>query len=166
MNKTTAEREEAVAALRAAIKPGDTVYTILRHVSRSGRQRVIDVYTIKDNQPVCWSWTAAQACGFNYDRNHEGIKVGGCGMDMGFHLVYSMGRSLFPDGFAPSEKAIRPSDGATVNVNIGRGKDAGPLSRKEVASLVGRGWKFTGGRNGDTSGWDNDGGYALEHRWL
>jgi hypothetical protein len=31
------------------------------------------------------------------DRN--GIRVGGCGMDMGFHLVYTLSRALFDDGY-------------------------------------------------------------------
>jgi hypothetical protein len=36
-------RQEAIAQLREWIKPGDTVYTIVRHVSRSGMQRTIGV---------------------------------------------------------------------------------------------------------------------------
>lgn len=127
MKTTTAEREEAVAALRNALKPGDTLFTILRHCSRSGMQRTISIIKIsKNGQPGQWSWSAAKACGWNYDNEREGIKVGGCGMDMGFHLVYSLGRVLFPDGF-------------------------------KVKGI---------GRNGDTSGRDTDGGYALNHRWL
>jgi hypothetical protein len=27
-----------------------------------------------------------------------GIKIGGCGMDMGFDLVYSLGATLWPNG--------------------------------------------------------------------
>lgn len=41
--------------------------------------------------------------GFRYDRKHEAIGAGGCGMDMGFHLVYTLSRVLFPDGFIPSK---------------------------------------------------------------
>lgn len=156
MKTTTAEREEAVAALRAAIKPGNTVYTILRHVSRSGMQRVIDIYIIENNEPRRWSYTAAQACGFNYDNKHEGIKVGGCGMDMGFHLVYSMSRTLFPDGFG--------IEGMTLD-----GRKVRPETEEHAAKMLAHtaypGLSFNG-RNGDQSGWDNDGGYALNHRWL
>ena len=36
-----AERDQARETLRKYIKPGDTVWTILRHVSRSGMQRRI-----------------------------------------------------------------------------------------------------------------------------
>jgi hypothetical protein len=38
-----AERDEAIAKLREWIKPGDTVYTILDHVSSSGMSRAIRV---------------------------------------------------------------------------------------------------------------------------
>ena len=56
------------------------------------------------------------------------VIVGGCGMDMGFNIVYSLSRRLWPKGFKlPKGKA---------------------------------------GRNGDTSGTDTDGGYALNQRWL
>jgi hypothetical protein len=36
--------------------------------------------------------------GDRFDRNREGIVVGGCGMDMGFHLVYNLGATLWPKG--------------------------------------------------------------------
>jgi hypothetical protein len=38
-----AEQADAVAELHKLLKPGDTVYTILRHVSSSGMSRVIDL---------------------------------------------------------------------------------------------------------------------------
>jgi hypothetical protein len=30
---------------------------------------------------------------------HDAVRVGGAGMDMGFHLVYSLSSRLYPDGF-------------------------------------------------------------------
>jgi hypothetical protein len=41
MNKKEIEQAEAKAALLKILKPGDTVNTILRHVSRSGMMRHI-----------------------------------------------------------------------------------------------------------------------------
>ena len=35
------ERDEARARLREILKPGDTVYTVLRHVSASGMSQVL-----------------------------------------------------------------------------------------------------------------------------
>lgn len=127
------EREEAIARLRKVLKPGSTVRTILRHRARSGMFQVISLVIIgkaHTGKPEIWC-IDGDACTIldrKYHSKHEGIPMGGCGMDMGFHLVYSLSRALFPKGF-----------------KVPKGKT---------------------GRNGDTSGWDNDGGYALNHRWL
>jgi hypothetical protein len=92
------ERAEAVEQLRKCLNPGDKVYCILRRVSRSGMRRRIDLYTFKDGDRVYLSGYAARAMD---DRLSEqgGIIVDGCGMDMGFSLVYNLGRTLFPKGF-------------------------------------------------------------------
>lgn len=155
-------KAEAIAQLREWIKPGDTVYTVLRHVSRSGMQRIIGV--VMDAPMLDRTYLVGVALGYSFDDNRNGLRVTGCGTDMGFEVVYNLGRVLFPDGFAPSTRAVRPIDGKTVNVDVGRGMNAGPMTRAEFAALHARGWKFTRGRNGDTSGWDSDGGYALTHR--
>lgn len=135
MTKTgKAERDEAIAKLREWLKPGDTVHTILDHVSASGMSRAIRIVilTCVDGKPDSLhpNYSVGKALGLRHwkrnGREQDALVVSGCGMDMGFHIVYSLGRALFPDGF----------------------------------KVEGR------GRNGDTSGWDNDGGYALNHRWL
>ena len=98
MNKKQREQEEARAHLLALIKPGDTIYTMLQHVSRSGMYRVIRLYVIRDNQPVnIDGWASDLLEGYDY--RHRGCKASGCGMDMGFHLVYNLGYALWPDGF-------------------------------------------------------------------
>src|SRR5208337_4587466 len=126
MNAKEQERQDAVRELREMLKPGDTVYTDLKHVSRSGMTRIIMPLIIRDNSPRYLGWLVAKAIDSPYDRKKEGVRIGGCGMDMGFELVYVLSRYLFPDGF----------------------------------KVEGR------GRNGDTSGWDKDGGYALNQRWF
>lgn len=153
--KIDTERADAIKQLRAMLKPGATVNTILRHCSASGMTRVIDLVithrpvdleypllpperaeykgqrdydgtpTRKRRAPEIRSigWLAAKAMGDTYDRKREGIKIGGCGMDMGFALVYNLGATLWPNGTP----------------------------------------KPHGTRNGEP---DNAGGYALKHRWL
>lgn len=97
---TQAEVNEATEELRELLAPGDTVYCVLRHVSASGMTRWIDLYVIRDNQPRWISYRASRVIGYPVNtRNHEGLEVGGCGMDMGFHVVYSLASRLFPDGF-------------------------------------------------------------------
>jgi len=95
-----AEQKQAIEELQELLHPGDTVYTILRHISASGMMRVIDTYIIRDNQPLRLSWKIAKAIDHTYDRKHEGIKVTGCGMDMGYHIVHNLSSMLFcnPDG--------------------------------------------------------------------
>lgn len=96
-------RQEAIARLREWVKPGDTLYTNLKHVSRSGMQRTIQIIKIENNEPTYIGWTAAEALGWSYDGRREGVKVAGCGMDMGFHLVYELSATLFPGGYIPAD---------------------------------------------------------------
>ena len=92
-----AEEERCIEAL-SDLRPGSTVYTILRHVSRSGMYRAIDLYVMCDNEPQRITFYASQLLE-GYDRKHEAAKASGCGMDMGFHLVYSLSSRLFRDGY-------------------------------------------------------------------
>jgi hypothetical protein len=118
---------EAIAHLRTVLKPGDTVYTVLRHVSASGMLRRIDIYKMVNNEP--WYLTGYVARANDYRRSDKGgLVITGCGMDMGFAVVYNLSRTLFPKGF-----------------KLPKGKH---------------------GRNGDKSGFDTDGGYALKQAWL
>lgn len=74
-----------------------TVYTILRHVSASGMSRDISLKTMQDGQLIDITFTAAEALGEKVKEKdgHRVIRVGGCGMDMGFHLVYNLSSVLF-----------------------------------------------------------------------
>lgn len=95
-----AEHEQAKDKLREMLKPGDTVYTILRHVSSSGMMRHISLVT-KDMQDI--THLAAVVLGEKI-ADDGGLKRGGCGMDMGFDAVYQLSRYLFPDGFTCTGK--------------------------------------------------------------
>lgn len=103
---TQSQRQEALDALRAILKPGDTVYTVLRHRSASGMTRTIALCVIRDNEPRWFTyWLPFIGIGKRDDK-HEGVKVEGCGMDMGFHVVYRLGQELWPDG-TPEPHGIR-----------------------------------------------------------
>jgi len=80
---------------------GTTLFTVLRHVSSSGMTRWIDVYMMADNEPIWLSGALStdKSKHFNLDKKRESIKVGGCGMDMGFHLVYNIGLAIHGDGY-------------------------------------------------------------------
>ena len=99
MKQSKRDMEDAINRLKSFnLRPGETIYTKLIHVSRSGMYRVIDLYIMRDNTPLRISWSAATLLE-GYDRKHEGAKASGCGMDMGFHLVHNLGYAMFPDGY-------------------------------------------------------------------
>lgn len=147
-----AYKAQTLAELRAMLPPGSTVYTVLRHRSASGMSRSISCHAVADGRIVGLDWYVARATGRAIDQKNGGVKVGGCGMDVGFHLVYTISRALYPDGFGTEGKR---TNGRTVR----------PASAKHAARLVKAGATFYG-RNGDASGWDKDGGYALKQTWL
>lgn len=129
--KQLTDKQAAIKELKTWLKPGDTLHTILRHVSGSGMTRHISVYIFKGNIPYLMDYLVTQALGLKRVpmRKGEGVIIHGAGMDMGFEIVYSLGRVLFPKGFKV--------DGVKTRA-----------------------------RNGDTSGFDTDGGYALKQEWL
>ena len=96
---TRDETLEAIAALRDKLTPGRTVYTKLTHVSRSGMSRSIECYLAQGRDNLTdITWHVARATNARLDPRHGGIIMGGCGMDMGYALVYNLGRTLYPDG--------------------------------------------------------------------
>lgn len=102
MKVTKEERQAAIEKLRDMLTPGQTVYTVLNHVSASGMQRAISlaIPTIEGGRLKIMKldYWASRALGLPFHKKHAGLTVGGCGMDMGFHLVYTLGQALWPEG--------------------------------------------------------------------
>lgn len=93
-------RAESFEALCALIAPGKVIHSIVRSVSQSGMSRKISLFvTDKDGDIVDISWHVARVLDYTLDRDVFALKVKGAGMDMCFHLVYSLGHAMFPDGF-------------------------------------------------------------------
>lgn len=136
------DRLAAIARLQDILKPGDTVSTILRHVSRSGMSRSISLVVARADGVVDITYRASQALGEAIDQKNDGVKVPGAGTDMGFHLVYSLSRTLWPDGF--------------VCIGQGDGSHAQRCPSND----------HTNGDRDYTPHTHSDGGYALRHRWL
>lgn len=116
------ERVNVFEQLSEICKPGTTIYTILRHVSRSGMCRHITFHIIRDNYVQNITYWVGAVLGL---RQHKdgGLIVGGCGMDMGYHVVNSLSYALHgykPHGhfvclahedgrpFTPTETEYRP----------------------------------------------------------
>ena len=94
------EQESARGQLREMMKGDDrpVIGTILRHCSASGMSRDISLY-YKDTNIT---YLAGVAMGDNVRSSNgfNAIRVQGCGMDMGFHLVYGLSITLFcPDKY-------------------------------------------------------------------
>lgn len=91
--------DEARAQLLKWLKPGDTVHTILDHVSNSGMSRDIRVVIVrKDGTILHPNYSVSVLLGYPRAKRGEGMRVGGCGQDMGFHIVYQLGAALWPNG--------------------------------------------------------------------
>ena len=74
-----------------------TLYTSLKHVSSSGMSRDMKVLAVVNGQIVDVTWYVGKLnVGTIKERNGQRvIRVGGCGMDMGFHVVYSISSYLY-----------------------------------------------------------------------
>lgn len=155
--KATAQRRtDAVEYLRGLLKPGDTLWTKVEHVSRSGMSRSISCYIIRDSEPHNVSAWVAYAIGATVDRDRLAVKVSGCGMDMGFHVVYNLSRALNPHGVGCIGKGCPSNDHS--NGDRSYVVHAGNYSDARVVEAAG------GQHKGDHM--HTDGGYALRHRWL
>lgn len=139
------DKESARERLSGLLSPGDTVYTTVKHVSRSGMSRVISVTVIRDNEPQDITAAVAALTGQTMDRDRWGVKVSGCGMDMTFWLVYELSRALWPDGVP-----CTGSDGRTPT-----GK------RSKVNRCLSNDHVNTGDRAYRKGKYHKDGGYAL-----
>lgn len=105
-------KKESIAYLRKLLPPGSTILTMLNHVSKSGMTRSISLYIARRSEILDITAHAAVAMERSIDVRHRGIRIGGCGMDMGFALVYDLGRTLNPKGFKHN-KNTHPRNGST-----------------------------------------------------
>jgi hypothetical protein len=172
-------------SLREVFPPGATAYTVLRHVSASGMTRRISVVGMTPDGPWDVSPRVAALLDRRWDRDSGGIKVEGTGMDMGFEVVYSMSRRLYPEGFeciGDGRELCATCGGsgkrATARTANGRELERHERSGTPCDACGGDGWtgRYVGLRcpSNDHSNGDRDysphhhgsGGYAVSHRWL
>jgi hypothetical protein len=137
------ETEQAKIRLMDLLNDTGHVYTVLNHVSSSGMTRHISCYVAvviqhtKKPAIVNITWYISKMLDLKRSRNNGGLVVGGCGMDMGYHIVYSLSSALYKNGFKCFGKDCHSND----HVN-------GPCKRIK-------------GRKHH-----KDGGYALTQEWL
>jgi hypothetical protein len=90
--------------------------------------RWIDLFTFEGggkNYVSGYAWSVGLGEGAHpNDQSDGGLKIGGCGMDMGFALVYALGRKLYPDGFDCAGERC-PSNDHCNRVEATHHKDGG-----------------------------------------
>ncbi len=148
-------RQEAIDYLRPMLKPGTEVQTIVTHVARSGMSRSIKCYVVHGGRLHDITYHVARITLNPVDENHGGVKIGGCGMDMGFALVYGLGRTLYPDGFRCAGKRCPSND----HCNTRRDDQGEPIKDADGRNIGP--WPSDGRMRHR-----GDGGYALNQRWI
>jgi len=92
-------KQNAKTKLINLLQDTDTIYTVLHNVSKSGLSRVISFYMVNDNKEIInINYYISVLLGYKFDKTHFGLKVKGCGMDMGFHVVDTLSRVLDTNG--------------------------------------------------------------------
>lgn len=90
--------KDTIQTIKEQVRKGNRIiYTNLRSVSRSGMMRKIDVYMMIDNQPLYLNALIEDIGLYKRDRQTWALKVPGCGMDMGFSVVYNLSSFLYSD---------------------------------------------------------------------
>jgi len=102
MTKAARKRiNDEMEAAEKAIAPLRELFVIARHVSSSGMSRRLSLHVFRNGSPLQLSYNASIALGYRY-RYHDrdsAVVMGGCGMDMGFALVYELSHALYGDGY-------------------------------------------------------------------
>lgn len=165
MKYSKAEKDEARARLLAWLKPGDAVHTILRHCSRSGMSREIGVVLLprKGRDYVLHPNHAVAVLLGERRGKRDGVIVGGCGMDMGFHIVYSLSQALFPSGYGCIGEGCLSND--HFNGDRDYTKHGAGLPRFAKGANVYTDAPLSWSKSGYIH-WHRGGGYALRHVWL
>jgi hypothetical protein len=80
------------------VERGAKVYTILRHVSKSGMQREISFVVAYRGDIVSLDYYVGVVLGLKHG-SRGGLIIRGCGMDMGYDMVHSLSSVLYQDWY-------------------------------------------------------------------
>lgn len=109
---------DARTELLGIVKPGAMIYTVLAHKSQSRMYRVLRLYVYQREIGMRGiTRLAADVLGWGYDDKRDGLRAHGCGMDMGFHAVYSLGSALW-DVDSPVVRRWATRTGVTRNGSV------------------------------------------------
>lgn len=98
------DKDDQLQRLRVWFPKGSTVYTIIRHVSKSGMSRTIGVVAlvcedgkVDDRHP---NYAVSEVLGLRRHKRLDGVNIQGCGMDMGYEIAHRLGQELYGDGYS------------------------------------------------------------------
>ncbi len=113
---TKQQKAEAMEYLKRNLAEGDTVFYIVKNVSNSGMYRHIDFYTFKVKdvfdegeprvQKVWLSGAISKVLGYPLKQKTNSLGVSGCGMNMGFAVIYNLAEVLFDDGYKLNDEGL------------------------------------------------------------
>lgn len=138
MSYTKEQTESAIEILCGILEPGATVYTALRSVAPNGMSRHITVAVpLKRNDGSLYirniTNLVGRAIGYRVSDKTEALVVGGTGMDMGFHVVYGLSRTLFPNGARCTGKGCHSNDHFNDYGRLSREYDAAHPEENEAS---------------------------------
>jgi hypothetical protein len=103
MVKITDERKvEIIAELRRDLPEGSTVYTTVHTVAQSGMSRTMTLFAVVNGEVYNLNVKAAQL-GIGTRTKNDTLRLGGAGMDMGFHAVYTLSSILYREVMTESD---------------------------------------------------------------
>lgn len=85
-----------------AIKSG-RMLCVIKSVSASGMSRVISFHSFEGTGYRQY-WSLFKALGYSEDKNTQGFRIGGCGMDMVFATNYNIIHKLHSLGFITAKE--------------------------------------------------------------
>jgi hypothetical protein len=99
------DQAHSLEQLRKWLPKGTRVFTFLRAVSRSGMRREISVvvWQLGEGRPIHPNHHVCQVLGLRRGKSDDVI-IPGCGMDMGFHLVYELAYALYGNADALTQE--------------------------------------------------------------
>ena len=74
MKQGELRKESSLEKLREWIKPGDRVYTIVRHRSRSNMSRELGVVIFREGSPLHPNYAVAEVLGLRVNKDGDGVK--------------------------------------------------------------------------------------------
>jgi len=91
--------------LKKVFPKGATAYTAITKVAPSNMSRHIMVLgSVKKGIVDNLSAYVAELLDYKYKDNTRSVFISGCGMDMGFALVYDLSQELYDDGYVIKQR--------------------------------------------------------------